>query len=80
VIAIEPLPSNFRYLYRNIRNNGFSGYEVFPMGLASSPVSAVLNGIGTQASSLPQWAQSGLGSNKHIETMCPTTTMDTIVK
>jgi FkbM family methyltransferase len=79
VVAIEPLPSNLRCLYQNLKRHGFSGVEVFPMGLSSSPGLLTLRGIGAQASFLPAWAVEEYGFNQHIETLCPTTTLDAIL-
>jgi FkbM family methyltransferase len=79
VIAVEPLPSNLRCLYQNIKSNGFSGVEVFPMGLSSSPGLMTLRGIGAQASFLPDWAVDDFRFNQYIETVCPTTTLDAIL-
>jgi len=79
VIAVEPLPSNLRCLYQNIKSNGFSGVEVFPMGLSSSPGLMTLRGIGAQASFLPNWAVDDYGFNQRIKTVCPTTTLDAIL-
>jgi FkbM family methyltransferase len=79
VVAVEPLASNLRSLYQNIRANSLTGVEVFPMGLAASPGLTVLKGIGAQASFLPDWAVREYKFNQQIETVCPTTTLDTIL-
>jgi hypothetical protein len=34
VIAFEPIERNLRYLCKNIKNNGWTGAEVYPMALA----------------------------------------------
>jgi FkbM family methyltransferase len=79
VVAIEPLASNLRYLYQNVKNNSLKGIEVFPVGLGSIPGLGFLTGIGGQASFLPNWAQEGFGFNKYVETVCPISTLDTIL-
>jgi FkbM family methyltransferase len=79
VVAVEPLPSNLRCLYQNLKRHGFSRVEVFPMGLSSSPGLLTLRGIGAQASFLPAWAVDDYGFNQYIETVCPTTTLDAIL-
>jgi FkbM family methyltransferase len=79
VVAIEPLASNLRYLYRNIRSNRLKGVEVFPVGLSSAPGLSVLGGIGAQASFLPNWAQADYSFNQYVETVCPVSTLDIVL-
>lgn len=79
VVAVEPLQSNLKSLYRNIKTNSLAGVEVFPMGLSASPGLTILKGIGAQASFLPDWGIYDYQFNQQIETVCPTTTLDTIL-
>jgi FkbM family methyltransferase len=79
VVAIEPLASNLRYLYQNLKDNNLRSVEVFPIGLSSAPGLSNLGGIGAQASFLPNWAEEGWGFNKHIQTVCPVSTLDIVL-
>ncbi len=55
-IAVEPLSQNLSYLYANLRENGWSDVEVWPLGLAESPGTGVLYGASTGASLIRGWA------------------------
>lgn len=57
-IAVEPLHSNLRYLYRNLLENGWDDVEVYPVALSARPGVALLYGGGTGASLVAGWAES----------------------
>lgn len=79
VVAVEPLPSNLRCLYHNIKSNDLKGVEVFPIGLSSAPSLSVLGGMGAQASFLPNWGREEWVFSKHIQTLCPVSTLDIVL-
>ena len=79
VIAVEPLPSNLTYLYRNLQKHKFAQVEVFPMALSAQAMLLTLHGIGAQASFLENWGDSSYAFSKHVSTICPTTTLDTVI-
>jgi FkbM family methyltransferase len=75
VVAIEPLPSNLKFLYRNLVRNDFAEVEVFPLALSSSGGIIRMFGDGTAASLLPGWAGTSDKSYKIV----PVSTLDIIV-
>jgi FkbM family methyltransferase len=75
VVAIEPMPSNLKFLYRNLVRNGFTDVEVFPLALSSSAGILRIFGDGTAASLLQGWAGAPEKSCKIV----PVTTLDVIV-
>ena len=75
VIAIEPLSSNLRFLYRNIVCNGFLDVEVFPVGLSGEAGLKPLFGASTGASFRPGWA----GASEKFYNVVPVSTLDLIV-
>jgi FkbM family methyltransferase len=75
VVAIEPMPGNLKFLYRNLIRNDFGYVEVFPLALSSSGGIIRIFGDGTAASLLPGWAGVSEKSCKII----PATTLDVIV-
>jgi len=74
VIAVEPLASNLRLLYKNLVCNGLLDVQVFPLGLSSKAGVERLFGGGTGASLLPGWAGA---SDKWYEAV-PVSTLDII--
>ncbi len=74
-VAIEPLPRNLNYLYRNLWDNQLRDVEVFPMGLARAPGLRRIYGYGGIASFLPGWAQAREGQS----TLVPLTSLDAVV-
>jgi FkbM family methyltransferase len=58
VLCVEPLAENLEFLYRNLRENGWEGVEVFPVGVSSRPGVMTLYGAGTGASLIAGWAGS----------------------
>jgi FkbM family methyltransferase len=75
VIAVEPLSSNLRLLYRNLAENDFRDVEVFPMGLSSESGIKQLFGGGTGASFVKGWA----GASDRFYNAVPVTTLDVIL-
>jgi FkbM family methyltransferase len=74
VVAVEPLPRNLEFLYRNLEYNGISTVEVFPMALSDKPGVMPLYGHADTASFISGWA--GASSLQHVPV--PVTTLDTI--
>ena len=73
VVAFEPIPGNLRYLYRNIRANGWADrIEISPIALGASPGLADIYGGGTAASLVPGWADIPLTSCQTV----PVSTLD----
>lgn len=56
VVAVEPLPKNLQFLYRNLRVNGWKDVEVFPVALDAAPGISTLFGVGTAASMIRSWS------------------------
>jgi FkbM family methyltransferase len=75
VVAIEPMPSNLKFLYRNLVRNDFADVEVFPLALSSSGGILRIFGDGTAASLLQGWA----GASEKSYKIVPVTTLDVIV-
>ena len=73
VLAFEPSPRNLRFLYQNLRQNGYSNVEVFPMGVGGQCGLGLIHGFGGIASFVKGWGQ---GDAKHSE-IVPITTLDT---
>jgi FkbM family methyltransferase len=74
-IAIEPLESNLRMLYANLRANGWSDVEVFPVALAEKPGLLELYGASTGASLIPGWA----GRGRSTVRLVPISTLDNLL-
>ena len=66
VLAFEPLPQNLTLLLRNLRENGFTGVEVLPVGMGERPGVLTLHGGGTGASLLAGWAHAPAGWERDI--------------
>jgi FkbM family methyltransferase len=73
-IAVEPVPRNLNYLYRNLWENEFRDVEVFPLGLAAKCGLGRIYGYGGIASFVPGWAQA----REAQFSLVPLTTLDTI--
>src|ERR1700682_885357 len=56
VIAFEPIARNLRYLCKNIKTNGWSGAEVYPIALSNSVGVLEMYGGNTGASVVKGWA------------------------
>lgn len=72
VIAFEPIPRNFYYLCKNIKANGWSGAEVYPIALSNNIDILEMYGGNTGASVLKGWA----GASERYVTLVPSSTMD----
>ncbi len=75
VISVEPLPTNLRYLYRNLQCNGYEDAEVYPIGLSSHTGLITLYGGGTGASFIPGWAHTPT----NWRTTVPVSTLDNLL-
>ena len=75
VVAVEPAPQNLDLLFKNIRANGWTDVEVFPVGLAEHPGLGTLYGDGTGASLVTRWA----GVSETWQRTIPLTTLDALL-
>jgi FkbM family methyltransferase len=75
-IAFEPIGTNLRYLYKNIKANQWeNGIEIFPLALSDKVGVTEIFGWGTGASLIEGWA----GIPSHYKTFVPTNTIDNII-
>ncbi len=65
-IAIEPVPANLRVLHHNLRLNGWTDTEVWPVGVGAGQGSADIFGAGTAASLISGWAGNRASSGQTI--------------
>jgi FkbM family methyltransferase len=75
VIAFEPIERNLRYLCKNIKSNGWSGAEIFPIALSNSIGVLEIYGGNTGASIVKGWA----GIPESYVTLVPSSTMDVVL-
>ena len=75
VIAFEPIHRNVRYLCKNIKSNGWSDAEIFPLALSDSVGILEIYGRDTGASLVKGWA--GIPGN--YLTLVPSSTMDVVL-
>lgn len=75
VIAFEPIQRNLNHLYRNIRANGWTNIEVYPMALCGSVGVIEIYGSNTGASIVKGWA----GIPEHYVTLVPSSTLDVVL-
>ena len=75
VVAIEPLPQNLDYLYRNLLANGWPDAEVFPVGVGTAPGIIELYGGGTGASLISSWG----GASRAWRRRIALSTLDTLL-
>ena len=75
VIAFEPMEGNLRYLCKNIKANGWSGAEIFPIALSNSVGILEIYGANTGASLVKGWA----GIPESYKTLVPCSTMDLLL-
>lgn len=68
-IAIEPVRSNLRFLYRNIAVNGWQNVEVFPVALSNRSGLIPMYGGGTGASTIEGWAGNPLHTRRWVPSM-----------
>jgi FkbM family methyltransferase len=75
IIAFEPIERNLRYLYKNIKINGFSGAEIYPIALSDFVGVLEIYGGNTGASVIKGWA----GIPESYVTLVPSSTMDVVL-
>lgn len=75
VIAFEPIQRNVHYLCKNIKINGWSGAEIFPLALSDNVGVMEMYGGDTGASLIRGWA----GIPDSYMTLVPSSTMDVIL-
>lgn len=75
VIAFEPIERNLRYLCKNIKFNGWSGAEIFPIALSNNVGILEIYGGNTGASIIKGWA----GIPESYVTLVPSSTMDVVL-
>jgi FkbM family methyltransferase len=75
VIAFEPIERNLRYLYKNIKSNGWSGAEIFPIALSNKVGIREIYGGNTGASVVKGWA----GTPESYMRLVPCSTMDLVL-
>lgn len=75
VIAFEPMPRNLRFLCKNLKANGWSGVEIFPIALSNNIGILEIYGGDTGASLVKGWA----GIPESYKTTVPCSTMDTVL-
>ena len=75
VVAVEPAARNLDLLFKNIRGNGWSDVEIFPVGLGAQPGLATLYGDGTGASLVTGWS----GISEVWQRTIPLTTLDVLI-
>lgn len=76
VLAVEPVPNNLQYLYRNLIANGWAEQaEVLPVAVGARRGLVDIYGGGTAASLLQGWA----GIPSRYRQTVPLTTLDAIV-
>lgn len=75
-LAFEPVELNLKYLYKNIRANGWQNkIEIFPLALSDTIGLIEIYGGGTGASLIPGWA----GAPDYFRQWVPVSTADTIL-
>lgn len=75
VIAFEPIQRNLRYLCKNIKTNGWSGAEIYPLALSNFIGVLEMYGGNTGASGVKGWA----GIPETYSTLVPASTMDVVL-
>ncbi|MBU2623827.1 MAG: FkbM family methyltransferase [Proteobacteria bacterium] len=75
VIAFEPIERNLRYLCKNIKDNCWSGAEIYPVALSNSVGIIEIYGGNTGASVVKGWA----GIPESYVTLVPSSTMDVVL-
>jgi FkbM family methyltransferase len=74
-IAIEPLPSNLNFLYRNLMLNEFRDVEVFPLGIGAKPEIKNIRGFSDIASFVQDWSRSARIRSEPV----PVSTLDILI-
>ena len=75
IIAFEPIERNFRHLCRNIKANGWSGAELYPIALSNKIDILEIYGGNTGASLVKGWA----GIPESYVNLVPSSTMDIVL-
>jgi FkbM family methyltransferase len=75
VIAFEPIQRNLRYLCKNIKANGWTGAEVYPIALSNNVGVLEIYGGDTGASVVKGWADTP----ESYVTLVPSSTMDVVL-
>jgi FkbM family methyltransferase len=75
VIAFEPIQRNLRYLCKNIKYNGWSGVEIYPIALSNAVGVVEIYGGDTGASIIKGWARIP----ESYVTFVPSSTMDVVL-
>lgn len=75
VIAFEPIQRNLRYLCSNIKSNGWSGPEIYPIALSNTVGVLEIYGSDTGASVVKGWA--GIPES-HVG-LAPSSTMNVVL-
>lgn len=75
VIAFEPIPRNTRYLLKNVKDNGWSDIEIYPIALFNRVGVLEIYGGNTGASVVRGWA----GTPESYVTLVPASTLDIVL-
>lgn len=75
VIAFEPIEMNLRYLYANLKANGWDDVEVFPLALSNKIGLIEIYGGGTGASLIRGWAHTPVTTSRLV----PCSTLDQVL-
>lgn len=75
VIAFEPIHRNLHYLCKNIKANGWSDAEIYPLALSNQVSIMEMYGGKTGASVIKGWA----GAAENYVSLVPSSTMDTVL-
>jgi FkbM family methyltransferase len=75
VIAFEPIQRNVRYLCKNVKANGWTGAEVYPIALSKDVGVLEIYGGNTGASVVKGWA----GTPDSYVTLVPSSTLDVVI-
>jgi FkbM family methyltransferase len=75
VIAFEPMPRNLRYLCRNIKANGWSDVDIFPLALSNRAGVLEIYGGNTGASVVKGWS----GTPENYVSLVPSSTLDLVL-
>jgi FkbM family methyltransferase len=75
VIAFEPIYRNLRYLCRNVRINGWTDCEIFPIALSNHVGILEMYGSDTGASAIKGWA----GIPESHVSLAPCSTLDLVL-
>lgn len=75
VIAFEPMQSNMNLLLKNLYDNGYTSFEVYPLALSDNAGVLPMYGGNTGASLLSGWG----GVSKSYSSLVPVTTLDKVL-